>query len=87
MAGGPDLAGSAVALLRELLYRFATRRLVAAAVEVVRVDEAGAEAWVRSGGYDPERHGEGEDVKAVTWHRATLEERGGQWVGEVVFDV
>ena len=44
VAGGPGLAGTAVAFLRELLFRFATRRLIPAAVEVLRVDESGAEA-------------------------------------------
>lgn len=87
VAGGPGLSGAAVALLRELLFRFATRRAIPAAVEVLRLDEGGAEALVRSGRYDPERHGEGEDVKAVTWHRARLEREGGEWVGEVIFDV
>ncbi len=87
VAGGPGLAGTAVALLRELLFRFATRRAIPAAVEVLRLDEQGAEAIVRSGRYHPDRHGEGEDVKAVTWHRARLEESGGEWVGEIIFDV
>jgi SHS2 domain-containing protein len=87
VAGGPGLAGTAVAFLRELLYRFATRRAIPAAVEVLRAGEDGAEARVRWGRYDPVRHGEGEDVKAVTWHRARLERDGDEWVGEIVFDV
>ncbi len=85
--GGPGLAGTAVALLRELLFRFATRRAIPTAVEVVRAGEDGAEALVRSGRYDPVRHAEGADVKAVTWHRARLEPDGDGWVGEIVFDV
>jgi SHS2 domain-containing protein len=87
VAGGPGLAGTAVAFLRELLFRFATGGAIPGAVEVLRVDQAGAEAIVRSGRYDPARHGEGQDVKAVTWHRARLEKSGGEWVGEIVFDV
>ncbi len=85
--GGPGLAGTAVAFLRELLFRFATRRAIPAGVEVLRVAEDGAEARVRFGRYDPDRHAEGQDVKAVTWHRARLEESGGEWIGEVVLDV
>jgi SHS2 domain-containing protein len=89
VAGGPDLAGSAVALLRELLFRFAARGEIPAAVEVLRVDEAGYEAVVRAGRYDPALHGEGADVKAVTWHLARLEPEGeGQgWVAQAIFDV
>src|SRR5512142_8420 len=47
--GGPGPAGTAVSFLRELLFRFATRRAIPAAVEVLRAGEDGAEARVRSG--------------------------------------
>ena len=85
--GGPDLAGSAVALLRELLYRFATAREIAAAIEVVRVDPAGASARVAFGPYDRARHAEGLDLKAVTRHAARLEREGDGWLAQAVFDV
>jgi protein archease len=71
VAGGPDLAGTAVALLRELLYLLATERLVPAACEILRADDAG----------------EGADLKAVTWHAARLERDGDGWLGQAVFDV
>jgi SHS2 domain-containing protein len=51
------------------------------------VDEGGAEATVAFARYDPERHGEGMDVKAVTWHAARLEREGDGWVAQVVLDV
>lgn len=85
--GGPGLAGTAVALLRELLYRFATRHLVPAEIEVLKVDEIAVEARVRSAEWDPELHGEGLDVKAVTWHLAMLEHEDGEWIGQVIFDI
>jgi SHS2 domain-containing protein len=87
LPGGPGLAGTAVALLRELLFRFAAGRRIPAAVEVLRLGEDGAEVVVASGRYDPERHAEGQDVKAVTWHAARLERDGGEWIGQVVLDV
>lgn len=87
VAGGPALAASAVALLRELLFRFATERLLPAEVEVHRVDGAGAEATVGFARYDPDRHGEGADVKAVTWHAARLEPEGEGFVAQVVLDI
>jgi SHS2 domain-containing protein len=85
--GGPDLAGTAVALLRELLFRFATAREIPAEVEVHRADAGGAEATVAFARWQPERHAEGADVKAVTWHAARLEPEGGGWVAQAVFDV
>ncbi|HEY6098484.1 MAG TPA: archease [Anaeromyxobacter sp.] len=83
-AGRP---GVAVSFLRELLFRFATERLLPAEVEVHRVDERGAEATVAFARYDPIRHAEGADVKAVTWHAARFEPEGGGWVAQVVLDI
>ncbi|HEX9050230.1 MAG TPA: archease [Anaeromyxobacter sp.] len=85
--GGPGLAGTAIALLRELLFRFATARLVPVEVEVHRVAEDGAEATVAFARYDPVRHAEGADVKAVTRHAARLEAEGGGWVAQAVLDI
>jgi protein archease len=85
--GGPGRAGTAVALLRELLFRFATERLLPAEIEVHRADEAGAEATVAFARWDPERHAEGADVKAVTWHAARLEPEGGGWIAQAVLDI
>jgi SHS2 domain-containing protein len=85
--GGPGLAGTAAALLRELLYRFATARRIPAEVEVLQLDEAGTEARVGTGRWDPELHAEGQDVKAITWHLLRLEREGREWVGQVVLDV
>jgi SHS2 domain-containing protein len=89
VVGGPGLAGTALSLLRELLFRFATERRVPGAVEVLRLGEDGAEVRVASGRHDPVRHAEGVDVKAVTWHAARLEREGDGdgWVAQVVLDV
>lgn len=85
--GGPGLAGTAIALLRELLYRFATDRRIPAAVEILRLGEDGVEALVETGGYDPAAHADGLDLKAVTWHLARLEPEGREWIGQILFDV
>jgi SHS2 domain-containing protein len=76
-----------VALLRELLFRFATERLIPCEVEVHRVTGEAAEATVAFARYDPARHAEGADVKAVTWHAARLEPEGAGWVAQAVFDI
>lgn len=85
--GGPGLAGTAVALLRELLWRFVTVRRIPAAVEVTACSEAGAEAVVGFARWDPAVHAEGADVKAVTWHAARLEPEAGSWVAQAVLDI
>lgn len=83
--GGGQLA---VALLRELLFRFAVERVLPGACEVTHLAADRAELTVGLGRYDPERHADGLDLKAVTRH-ATRFERGqdGVWHAQVVFDI
>lgn len=85
--GGPDLAGSAVALLREVLFRCEVERALPAACEVLRVDAGGAAArvWLGPRGH---AHDGGLDVKAVTRHAAVLEQDpDGAWTAQAVFDL
>lgn len=85
--GGPDLRGTALAVLRELVYRFDTARVLPASCEVVRFDERGADLRVGFARWDRDLHAEGADVKAVTWHASAFERAGGAWRARVVFDV
>jgi SHS2 domain-containing protein len=84
--GGSDRAQAGAALLRELLFRFATRREIPVEVEVLELGPAGAVAEVRFGRWDAQRNLEGTDVKAVTWHDARLEPDGGGFRAQVILD-
>ncbi len=86
-ASGADRAQTAVNVLRELLYRFATERLLPGACEVLRFDERSAELSVGFGRWDPQFHAEGADVKAVTYHAARFERSGAGWRAQVLFDI
>lgn len=86
-AAGPDLRARAVGLLRELLFRFATEGLLAAWCEVEALGPDEARVRVGLGRRDAALHGEGLDLKAVTWHLAALEEAAGRWMGRAVFDI
>ncbi|GEJ56102.1 archease [Anaeromyxobacter diazotrophicus] len=83
--GGPALA---LAVLRELLYRFAVERVLPGACEVVMLAPCRAELTIGFGRHDPALHAGGLDLKAVTRHAARFE-RGedGAWRAQVVFDV
>jgi SHS2 domain-containing protein len=83
---GADPSQTAVAALRELLFRFATERVIAGAVEVIRLDERGASLRAGFGRFDPSRH-QGADVKAVTYHLARFAREGGRWRAQVILDV
>lgn len=83
---GADLSQTAVAVLRELLFRFATERAIAGAVEVLRLDQRGAALRAGLGRFDPARH-QGADVKAVTYHLARFGLEGDRWRAQVVLDI
>lgn len=83
---GADPSQTAVAALRELLFRFAAERVIAGAVEVIRLDERGASLRAGFGRFDPTRH-QGADVKAVTYHLARFAREGGRWRAQVILDV
>ena len=86
VAAGADPSQTAVAVLRELLFRFATERLIAGAVEVLRLDDRGVALRIGFGRFDPARH-EGTDVKAVTYHLARFGREGDRFRAQVVFDI
>ncbi len=91
-----DRAALAVDVLRELLFELESHRLVPQACRVERFEpDAGARVVVDLGRYEPELHGEGLVLKAVTWHEARFEhdESGAgeaqaePWWAQIVFDV
>ena len=84
----PGLEGVAVALLRELLFRFATERVLPVACEVLQLSPEQARVMVSLAPYDPHLHAEGLDIKAVTRHEALLGcDTSGRWRGRILFDI
>ncbi len=84
---GSDLAQTAVAVLREVLYRAVTRRAIPCACEVLWLRPGSARVALSSGPRDPVRHAEGADVKAVTWHEARLAPDGDGWRAQAILVV
>ena len=83
----PDRALVAVDVLRELLFRFATEKLIAASCEALRLDDGDVELEVGFAHWDPQAHAGGADIKAVTYHEAAFERAGDQWLARVIFDI
>ena len=54
---------------------------------MLRLDRSGARVRVSFGRWDPERHAEGADVKAVTYHGALFERAGEAWRAQVLLDI
>jgi SHS2 domain-containing protein len=84
-----ELAVVAIDLLRAVHALFVLEQLIPASVAVLELDEScGARVRLRLGLRDPARHGEGLDVKAVTYHAMALGPDGaGGFVARAVVDL
>src|SRR5258708_2195438 len=69
--------------LNELLYAFESEHLLLAKFDV-HVGGEGLEATAQGEPLDLERHQLEHEVKAITYHRLTVEERDGGWLAEVI---
>jgi len=86
-AEGQDPADLLVNFLRECLALYTGEGFL---IRTARVRLAGGTtltAEVRGEPYDPGRHRIRTEIKAVTWHGASLEETAEGWTGRVIFDV
>jgi SHS2 domain-containing protein len=73
--------------LRELLFIFSTRKIVFYGYEFLKYSET--EIAVRALGtkFDPFRHDQKLEVKAVTYHNFELSKTKAGWMAEVIFDI
>jgi SHS2 domain-containing protein len=82
---GHDRVSQLVALVRDVLALFYDERLLLAAIDVRLGPPFAAIGWFCR--WDPARHGEGTDVKAVTYGGAALEPHGDGWRARLIFDI
>lgn len=72
--------------LRAVLLAFATEGWVGSRFEVA-ITPAGLEGNAFGARFDPERHGQGVEVKAVTYHRLEVARSDEGWRAQVLVDV
>jgi SHS2 domain-containing protein len=72
--------------LNELLYLFETERLVCSACEI-SCRSGSVVAHCKGEEWNPERHGTGYEVKAITYHGLRVWQAGGRWHAEVIVDI
>ena len=82
-----DVDSLLVAWLSELLYWFATDGFLPAAYELEDVTETSLRARVRGDRFDPARHVQGREVKAITRHLLQVTRTGDGWEGQVIIDI
>ena len=83
-AGRPDLMH---VWLRELVYVFSAKRYVLVDFSFLELDETTLRGHGTGRIFDPRRHEPKLEVKAVTHHCFSLEQRGDHWEVQVIFDV
>ncbi|MBN2024223.1 MAG: archease [Pirellulales bacterium] len=72
--------------LDELLYTFATQRLLLTRFDV-RPSASGISATAHGEPFDPARHVLDREVKAITYHGLVVREEPNGWLAEVILDL
>jgi SHS2 domain-containing protein len=86
-AKGMDLPELLVDFLREIAWLHSDLGFLYAEAAFERLEVPGLVARVRGEPADPARHHLVREIKAVTYHGLTVEERNGVWTARVIFDV
>ena len=73
--------------LQELLFWFSTDRFLPVQYALEEVTETSLRGAVRGDTFDPARHAQGREVKAITRHLLKVEQHRGGWQGEVLVDI
>jgi SHS2 domain-containing protein len=82
---GPD--DLLVNFLRELLYAWNGEGFLMKVCEVREATPRRLTVFLRGETYDPARHRIRKEIKAVTYHHASVRRTAWGWVARVVFDV
>jgi len=82
---GHDRVSQLVGLCRDVLAAFYDERLILCAIDVRLGPPFAATGWFTR--WDPARHQEGVDVKAVTYGGARFEPEGDGWRARLIFDI
>ncbi len=87
VVSGDEPADLLVNFLREILYAWNGDRFLMKACRIQEVSPRRLKALLRGEPFDPSRHRIQQEIKAVTYHQASVEKTGDGWVARVVFDV
>ena len=81
-----DLENMMVRWLNELLYVFASERLLLSGFDVVKLENGDIEAVGVGEEFDPEHHALKSELKAVTYHDMVVDQFDGVWFVRLIFD-
>ncbi len=84
---GEDRAVLLVNFLRELLYLIEGEWFFINRISSIEIEGGQLRCRVEGEGFDPSRHEVRKEIKAVTYHRAEVNESKEGWRGRVILDV
>lgn len=73
--------------LRELLFLFSTRKLVPLKIDFAKISEACLEAKISGKIFNPDRHEQRYEVKAITYHEFGIRKEDAGWTASVIVDI
>ncbi len=82
-----DVESLLLAWLQELLFWFSTERFVPVEYTLEQVTSNALRGQLRGDTFDPSRHMQGREVKAITRHLLEVKQQGNQWYGQVIVDI
>jgi len=87
VVSGEEPADLLVNFLREILYGWNGDGFLMKSCLIREVKPKRLKALLRGETFDPARHRIQQEIKAVTYHQASVEKMGDGWVARVIFDV
>ena len=82
-----DVEGLLLAWLQELLFWFSTERFLPVQYTLAAVTQTALMGTVRGDVFDPARHVQGREVKAITRHQLRVRQVDDEWEAEVIVDI
>jgi SHS2 domain-containing protein len=82
-----DAEELALRWLQELLFWFSTDRFLPARCAFERAEPTELRATVEGETFDPARHAQGREVKAITRHELAVRRGAGGWTAQVIVDI
>jgi len=84
---GEDRETLLVEWLNELLYLYDSHNVLLKRFKISDFEETHLRGTAWGEKIDPHKHDLKLDIKAVTYHMLKVEETGGKWMAQVIFDV
>ena len=82
-----DAESLVLAWLKERLFQFSTERFLPVEYALAEVTPTMLRGTLRGERFDPARHVQGREVKAITQHQLSVRQRNSHWYGQVIVDI